>query len=63
MRRHVTVQDRESLDERPGDIWLYFLRHAEKIVAETPPTALQVPFVQRAVEELRLPTQTDIERE
>ena len=45
------------------DIWLYFLRFAEKIDAERLPTALQRPSILRAVEELKMLTQTDIERE
>ena len=45
------------------DIWLYFLRFAEKIDTEALPTALQLPSILRAVEELKMLTQTDIERE
>ncbi|HZK82431.1 MAG TPA: Rpn family recombination-promoting nuclease/putative transposase [Humisphaera sp.] len=45
------------------DIWLYFLRFAEKIDAGALPTALQRPSILRAVEELKMLTQTDIERE
>jgi len=46
------------------DIWLYFLRHAEKMDTEALPTALQKqPLVLRALEELKMLTQTDIERE
>ena len=45
------------------DIWLYFLRFAEKIDAEALPAVLQKPSILRAVEELKMLTQTDIERE
>ena len=46
------------------DIWLYFLRHAEKMDTESLPAALQQqPLVLRAVEELKMLTQTDLERE
>jgi predicted transposase/invertase (TIGR01784 family) len=46
------------------DIWLYFLRYAEKMDTDALPPALQEhPLVQRAVEELKMLTQTDQERE
>lgn len=45
------------------DIWLYFLRFAEKIDTAALPAALQQPSILRAVEELKMLTQTDIERE
>jgi predicted transposase/invertase (TIGR01784 family) len=45
------------------DRWLYFLRHAEMMEVETLPAALQQPLVQRALEELKMLTQTDQERE
>ena len=46
------------------DIWLYFLRHAEKMDTDNLPAALaQHPPVRRAVEELMMLTQTDHERE
>lgn len=45
------------------DVWLYFLRFAEKIDAAALPAALQQPSILRAVEELKMLTQTDIERE
>jgi len=46
------------------DIWLYFLRHAEKIDTEAVPKALQEqPLVLRAIEELKMLTQTEQERE
>src|SRR5438132_4265369 len=46
------------------DIWLYFLRHAEKMDTEALPAVFrQQPLVLRAVEELKMLTQTDLERE
>jgi predicted transposase/invertase (TIGR01784 family) len=46
------------------DIWLYFLRHAEKMDTDALPAALERhPLVRRAMEELKMLTQTDQERE
>ena len=45
------------------DIWLYFLRHAEKMDTEAIPEVLQQPLVLRALEELKMLAQSDIERE
>jgi len=45
------------------DVWLYFLRHAEKIDPEALPAALNQPLVRRACEELKMLTQSDLERE
>ncbi len=46
------------------DVWLYFLRNAEKMDTEALPLALQSqPLVVRAVEELKVLTQDDLERE
>jgi predicted transposase/invertase (TIGR01784 family) len=46
------------------DIWLYFLRHAEKMDTDALPAALeQRPLMRRAMEELKMLTQTDQERE
>ena len=45
------------------DRWLYFLRHAAKIDTEAVPAALQQPVVLRALEELKMLTQDDLERE
>jgi predicted transposase/invertase (TIGR01784 family) len=45
------------------DIWLYFLRHAEKMDTDAVPVALQRPLVVRALEELKVLTQDDLERE
>ncbi len=45
------------------DIWLYFLRHAEKMDADALPPALEQPLIKKALEELKMLTQTDLERE
>jgi predicted transposase/invertase (TIGR01784 family) len=45
------------------DNWLYFLRHAEKMDTEAMPAALRQPLVFRALEELKMLTQTEQERE
>ena len=45
------------------DVWLYFLRHVEKMDMDALPAALQQPLVLRAVEELKMLTQDDVERE
>jgi predicted transposase/invertase (TIGR01784 family) len=45
------------------DVWLYFLRHAEKMDTEALPAALEQPLVRRALEELKMLSQTDVERE
>jgi predicted transposase/invertase (TIGR01784 family) len=45
------------------DIWLYFLRHAEKIDQEALPKGLDRPIIERAVEELKMLAQNEIERE
>jgi predicted transposase/invertase (TIGR01784 family) len=45
------------------DIWLYFLRHAEKMDTEALPPELQQPLVMRALEELKMLAQTGAERE
>jgi predicted transposase/invertase (TIGR01784 family) len=45
------------------DIWLYFLRHAEMMDTEALPAGLKQPLVMRALEELKMLTQTDLERE
>ncbi len=46
------------------DIWLYFLRHAAKMDTEALPAALgRQPLVRRALEELTMLTQSDLERE
>ncbi len=46
------------------DIWLYFLRHAAMMDTEALPALLrQQPLIARAVEELRMLTQSDLERQ
>src|SRR5207237_4326597 len=46
------------------DIWLYFVRHAGKMDTDALPAALQQhPLARRAVEELKMLAQTDLERE
>jgi predicted transposase/invertase (TIGR01784 family) len=46
------------------DIWLYFLRHAEMMDTEAIPAELQrQPLMVQAMKELRMLTQTDLERE
>lgn len=45
------------------DIWLYFLQNAEKMDTEQLPQALQKPLVVRALEELKMLTQDELERE
>jgi len=47
----------------PLDAWLYFLRFAEKIDTAALPAELRQPSIVRAVEELTMLTQSDIERE
>jgi predicted transposase/invertase (TIGR01784 family) len=56
----------KSATELVNDLeaWLYFLRHAEKMDTDALPAALeQHPQVRRALEELQMLTQTDLERE
>jgi hypothetical protein len=45
------------------DIWLYFLLHAEKIDAEALPQVFSSPLISRAVRELGMLSQTDVERD
>lgn len=45
------------------DIWLYFLRYAEKMDTADLPLALRRPLIERALEELKMLTQNEIERE
>src|SRR6266446_5175437 len=46
------------------DIWLYFLRHAQMMDTDAPPAAVrQHPPVMRALEELKMLAQSDLERE
>jgi hypothetical protein len=56
----------KSLEELSSglDFWLYFLRYAEMMDTEAVPAVLrQQPLVLRALEELKMLTQTDLERE
>jgi predicted transposase/invertase (TIGR01784 family) len=45
------------------DIWLYFLQHVEKMDPEALPGALSGPLFTKAVRELVMLSQTDVERE
>ncbi len=45
------------------DLWLYFLRYAEKIDAAALPVVLNQPSIALAAKELSMLTQTEIERE
>jgi predicted transposase/invertase (TIGR01784 family) len=45
------------------EVWLYFLRHAEKMDRDELPAALRRPLVIRAWEELIMLAQNDVERE
>ncbi len=56
----------KSLKDSIGgsDLWLYFLRHAEKMDTDAPPAALlDQPLVLRALEELKMLSHSDVERE
>ena len=56
----------KSADELKSglDVWLYFFRHAAKINTDAIPAAFhQQPMVMRALEELKMVTQTELERE
>ncbi|HEX3151401.1 MAG TPA: Rpn family recombination-promoting nuclease/putative transposase [Gemmataceae bacterium] len=44
------------------EAWLYFLRHAEKMDTEAVPAALQTPSILRALRELEMVTQDEIQR-
>lgn len=48
----------------PLDVWLYFLRHGERLDTEALPAALgAIEEIQRAMGELQMVTQSDLERE
>lgn len=47
----------------PLDIWLYFLRHAERLDTDALPETLNNPDIHHAMEELRMLTQSEMERE
>jgi len=55
----------KTADQLAGDldIWLYFLRNAEKMDAMALPLPIRQPLIVRAFEELKMLTQNDIERE
>jgi predicted transposase/invertase (TIGR01784 family) len=52
----------EELNE-PLDVWCYFLVHGAHLDPDNLPAALRRPPVQRAMEVLRMLTQSDLERE
>src|SRR5712671_5084643 len=45
------------------DAWLFFLRHGARLESTSLPAALQRPAIQRAMEELIVLSQNDLERE
>jgi predicted transposase/invertase (TIGR01784 family) len=45
------------------DVWLYFLKHADKMDTDALPDGFQQGIVRRALEELAVLSQTDLERE
>lgn len=45
------------------DVWLYFLRNAAMMDMDALPAEMREPLVVRALEELKMLTQTDLERE
>ena len=47
----------------PLDRWLYFLRHAETMDTDAVPAELNVPEIRKALEELRMLSQTELERD
>jgi predicted transposase/invertase (TIGR01784 family) len=47
----------------PLDAWVYFLRYAERLDTDLLPPGLNVPPIRQAMEELRMLTQDDLERE
>ncbi len=55
----------KSAEQLTGDLdkWLYFLRHAEKMDAGALPLSMEQSLVRRALEDLKVLSQTDIERE
>ena len=53
----------EELDPDSLDIWLYFLRHGEKIDTEAVPEVLRQPMLLQALEELKMMAQSELERE
>lgn len=49
--------------QTPLERWLYFLRHGEELDPDHLPATLQDPVIKRAVEELRMMSQSELERE
>src|SRR5437870_4001372 len=47
----------------PLDRWLYFLRHGDQLDANSLPGALDAPEIQRALGDLQMMTQSELERE
>ena len=47
----------------PLDCWLYFLRHAENLDTAALPGTLDVPEIHRALGDLQMMTQSELERE
>jgi len=47
----------------PLDRWLYFLRHAENLDTAALPGTLDVPEIHRALGDLQMMTQSELERE
>jgi len=45
------------------DMWTYFLRHGEELEADDLPATLNTPEIQRALEELTVLSQNDLDRE
>jgi predicted transposase/invertase (TIGR01784 family) len=48
---------------QPFESWCYFLRHGEELDNDHLPATLQMPAIQKAMEVLRMLTQSDLERE
>ena len=47
----------------PLDVWLYFFRYAEELDSEQLPSALDMAEIHQAMEELKVLSQNDLERE
>ncbi|HJT34953.1 MAG TPA: PD-(D/E)XK nuclease family transposase [Pirellulales bacterium] len=56
---------RKTVEElaTPLDRWLYFLRHAQEIDSDALPDCLDVPEVRRALGDLVMITQSELDRE
>jgi predicted transposase/invertase (TIGR01784 family) len=54
---------RANRSRDPLERWCYFLRNAENLEADTLPPSLKAPPIEKAVEVLRVMTQSEIERE